>query len=69
MKEKYTAVRASQLGDGRAETTKEETEKIYVWWHKHFLNNLFSHVCSCSIIPLLHTAHLPSAYVPFRKAQ
>jgi hypothetical protein len=28
MKEKGTAVRASQLGDVRAETTKEEVEKI-----------------------------------------
>jgi hypothetical protein len=30
MKEKDTAVRANQLGDGRAETTKENVEKIYV---------------------------------------
>jgi hypothetical protein len=30
VKEKYTAVRANQLGDGRAETTKEEVEKIHV---------------------------------------
>jgi len=27
---KCTAVRANQLGDGRAETTKEEVEKIHV---------------------------------------
>lgn len=46
MKEKDTAVRANQLGDGRAETSKEEVEKIYVWWQKHFLNNLFSRVGS-----------------------
>ena len=31
MKEKDTAVRANQLGDGRSETAKEEVEKIYVW--------------------------------------
>lgn len=30
MKEKDTAIRENQLGDGRAETAKEEVEKIYV---------------------------------------